>query len=105
MKLYRVKLKGLTGSVVTTAYGKPYVVADNPTDALIKVQTYLKENKIGFSGDREMDTIELLAEEGDYPKCRVQLFIYCDKPEYEVEISKVIHEEQQRKHRISERHD
>ena len=75
MKLYRVKLKGLSGSGIDTAYGKPYVVADNPTDALNKVLDYLNKEDIGFRGDREMDTIELLAEEGDYPNCRVQLFI------------------------------
>ena len=73
MKLYRVKLKGMLGCC-GTKYGHPYVVADNPTDALNKVLDYLNKEDIGFRGDREMDTIELLAEEGDYPKCSVQLF-------------------------------
>jgi len=33
------------------------------------------KNKGDFSFDREMESIELLAEEGDYPGCRIQLFL------------------------------
>ena len=83
MKLYRINLKGLRGSGIDTAYGRPYVVADNPTDALLIVQKYLIKKDIGFNNEREMESIELLAEEGDYPKCRVQLFI-SDESEHRV---------------------
>jgi hypothetical protein len=74
LKLYRVKLKGMCDTI-NTAYGNPYVVADNPTQALEKVQEYLNKRDLGFSSDREMDTIELLAEEGDYPECKIQIFL------------------------------
>ena len=75
MKLYRVRLKGMSGSRINIAYGKPYVIAENPTEALDKVQDYLNKRDIGFKYDREMDSIELLAEEGNYPECNVQLFL------------------------------
>lgn len=75
MKLYRVLLKGMCANVVSTKYGSPYVVADNPTEALKKVQDYLTKRDIGFVHEREMETIELLAEEGDYPDCKIQLFL------------------------------
>ena len=75
MKLYRIILKELQGSKVSTAYGRPYVVANDSTEALQKVQSYLKERNLGFPRDRVMDTIELLAEEGDYPGCGIQLYL------------------------------
>lgn len=75
MKLYRVRLNGMHGTGISTDYGNPFVVADNPTDALKKVQEYLKMRDIGFVHEREMNTIELLAEVGDYPECHVQLFL------------------------------
>ena len=75
MKLYRVKLKGMLGSIISTAYGHPYVVADDPTEALEKVQDYLDKKDLGFTSDREMVSIELLAEEEDYPECHIQLFL------------------------------
>lgn len=75
MKLYRIKLKGMCGLFTGASYGNPYVVAENPSEALNKVQKYLNEKDIGFTKDREMDKIELLAEEGDYPECQIQLFL------------------------------
>ena len=75
MNLYRVKLKGMISIVTGVAYGYPYVVANNPTDALKKVQVFLNENDLGFSKDRVMESIELLAEEGKYPSCGIQLYL------------------------------
>ena len=75
MKLYRVKLKGMCGIGLNTAYGKPFVVANNPTEALKKVQDYISKEDLGFRHEREMESIELLAEEGDYPECCIQLYL------------------------------
>lgn len=75
MKLYKITLKGMTYSVTGTIYGYSYVVATDPTEALKKVQDYLKEKDLGFSHERELDTIELLAEQSDYPKCRTILYL------------------------------
>jgi hypothetical protein len=74
-KLYRVQLKGMTSSFAGICYGMPYVVATNPTEAYKMVREYLDRRDLGFSSEREMDSITLLAEEGDYPNCRFQLFI------------------------------
>lgn len=76
MKLYRVTLQGMrfaTGS--EPVYGSSFVVADNPTEAENIVKGYLEKRKLGFKGDRELDSIVLLAEESDYPDCKYQLFI------------------------------
>lgn len=70
MKLYRVKLRGMASS-----YGVSYVVADNPDHAYKRVRKYLDVRDLGFSKDRELDTIELLAETGDYPACQTQLHL------------------------------
>jgi hypothetical protein len=58
-----------------TRYGNSYVVAKDPNEALAKVQDYLNKRDLGFSDSRELDKIELLAEEGDYPNCHIQLFL------------------------------
>lgn len=75
MRLYRVLLKGMQHEPTGTKYGCPFVVAENPAEALEKVQKYLDEKKLGFPFEREMDKIELLAEVGNYPNCKVQLFL------------------------------
>ncbi|HOD97838.1 MAG TPA: hypothetical protein PLT63_03590 [Syntrophales bacterium] len=76
MKLYRIKLRGMCGGLTTqVAYGCPYVVAESPNKALEIVQSYLSKKDIGFSDEREMVNIELLAEQADYPSCKIQLFI------------------------------
>ena len=75
MKLFRIKLTGMKYSSIGTLYGCPYVVAESAEQALAKVQKYVRDNDLGFTNDREMESIELLAEEGDYPGCRIQLFL------------------------------
>jgi hypothetical protein len=69
-KLYYVELKGMKSS-----YGSSYVVADNPDEALRKVQKYVNENNLGFTKDREMDCIKLLADTEDYSNCGVKLYL------------------------------
>lgn len=73
-KLYRVRLRGLN-SVISTNYGNPYVIAISPNEALAKVQANVNDKDLGFTKDREMQSIELLAEVGDYPTCRTQIFL------------------------------
>ena len=74
MKLYKVFLRGMQSSFPIT-YGVSYVVADNPDAAFSMVKKYLDKKDIGFVRDREMGSIELLAEEKDYPNCGNILFI------------------------------
>ena len=75
MKLFKVYLKGLHGNAATPDYGLSFVVAEDPTSALKKVQEYLSVHDYGFEYEREMDYIELVAEEGDYPDCGTILFL------------------------------
>lgn len=58
--LYLVKTKKL---------GDYYVIAKNPTDAQEKVEGDLTKSDYGFSKDREVEIIQLLAKEVlDFPK-------------------------------------
>lgn len=68
-------LRGMHNDRIGTSYGYPFVVAEDPAEALKKVQGYLNKRDLGFASEREMDNIELLAEEGDYPGCNIQLFL------------------------------
>lgn len=75
MKLFRVTLRGMTFCASGTCYGISYVVAKDPTEAVSKVQAYLNNKDLGFREDRELDKVELLAEQGDYPACHTQLYL------------------------------
>ncbi len=75
MNLYRIELKGMTSNSTGTVYGNPYVVAAGMDEAVKRVQDYLKEQDLGFPKDRVLDKIELLAETGDCPGCKFQLFL------------------------------
>lgn len=62
VKLYKVTLKGMNYSSTGVIYGSSYVVAEDPNEAYKKVRKFLDENGIGFSKDRELDKIELIAD-------------------------------------------
>ncbi len=73
-KLYLVTCRGMTIPASPT-YGVAYVVAEDPGEAYAKVRQALEKRDVGFSSDREMDRIELLAEESEYPACGKVLYI------------------------------
>ena len=76
MKLYRVKCQGMTcGLGSKIAYGTAYVVAENSELAYQKVRKYFDEKDIGFVREREMDTVELVADEAEYPECGYRLYL------------------------------
>jgi hypothetical protein len=75
MKLYRVKLQGMTSNIDGPAYGISYVVADNPTEAYYKVKNFLDDKDIGFDREREMGSIELIADENQYGNCGTILYL------------------------------
>lgn len=66
MKLYMVTLKGMTYSSTGIAYGISYVIAENTDEAYKKVRKFLDENNIGFTKDRELHNIELIADSYRY---------------------------------------
>ncbi len=75
MNLYKVTLRGMTSSSITMIHGINYVVAKDPTEAYTKVRKYLDENDLGFSSEREMDKIELIASIKDYNDTKIKLFL------------------------------
>jgi hypothetical protein len=68
--LYRVTLRGMKTSIAgTVAYGVSYVLASNPTSAYATVRYFLDKNDLGFSHERQLEKIELIAECKRYPEC------------------------------------
>ena len=68
-KLYRVTLRGCKDLQVS------YVVAKTADMAYEKVRKLLDKKDYGFWIDREMQSIELIAECKDYPDCKTRLFL------------------------------
>jgi cobalamin biosynthesis protein CbiG len=56
-------------------YGIGYVVATDAEEAYQLMRTSLEERNIGFRGERELETIELLAEQTAYPNCCTILYM------------------------------
>lgn len=73
-KLYRITLKGMTYSTTGVVYGISYAIAKDSAEAYKKVRTFLDDEDIGFSGNRVLDKIELIAESKHYPECHTILF-------------------------------
>lgn len=75
MKLFRVKLKGMTFSSTGAPHGDCYVIANDPTEAYKALREFLNEKDYGFLHERELDTIELLADEYEFSDVRRHLII------------------------------
>jgi hypothetical protein len=73
-KLFRVNLKGMYGTGCGIKYHQSYVVAKTMDGAYKKVRDYLDGADLGFSSDRELDSIELIAEDCEYTDVRTRLF-------------------------------
>jgi len=74
VKLYKVECRGMVHEIVDMAHGIAYVIAENPEEAYRKVRNHLDAKNLGFASDREMKTIELLAEDDEYPLCGIRLY-------------------------------
>lgn len=67
VKLYIVELQGMKSCFgVYNEYGISYVVATDPTNAYEMVKTFLDSNDLGFSHDRRLKSVTLLADEKQY---------------------------------------
>ncbi len=77
MKLYLIKLKGMSSMLLTgsVTYGVAYVVAEDATKAYETVRQYLDKENIGFAGEREMYSVQLLADTAQYPLCKIKLYL------------------------------
>ena len=74
-KLFRVILRGMTSSTTGVAYGISYVIAKNMDEAYKKVREFLDDSDIGFRKDREIEKVELLAEDYQYTDTGTMLFL------------------------------
>ena len=65
-RLYRVTLRGMKCPSTGVAYGVSYVVAEGAEEAYQMVRKTLDEKDIGFAREREMESVELIAENYRY---------------------------------------
>lgn len=75
-KLFLVKCKGMTsvtGSGI--AHGIAYVVATDPNEAYMKLRSHLDLKDLGFSHERELQSVELIADCYDYNDTGKMLFL------------------------------
>ena len=75
MKLYKVTCRGMTSNYIGVAHGAAYVVANNPEEAYSKLRSHLDKHNLGFRKDRELHTIELVAEDCTCPSCGTPLHL------------------------------
>jgi hypothetical protein len=73
-KLYRVTLRGFGGFTTGVDYKLSYVVADDAEAAYRAVRSKLDKADYGFTKDRELAKVELLAEDYDYTDTQTRLF-------------------------------
>lgn len=65
-KLYKVTLRGLTYNSTGVAHSPSYVIAENSDEAYQKVRKFLNDNDLGYSRDRELHQVELIADSYKY---------------------------------------
>lgn len=74
-KLYRVTLRGMKSAICGgICYGVAYVVAEDAQEAYRRVRSTLDQEDVGFSSDRALEKVELVAEAGRYPECGTRLY-------------------------------
>lgn len=69
-KLFLVTFRGQS-----VANGRAYVIAKHPTEAYEKAKNFADANDLGYRTGRELETIELVAVEGDYLKTGTLLLL------------------------------
>jgi len=75
MYLFKVTCRGMTHtSGGATAHGLAYVVAKDSAEAYRKVRDELERIGVGFRRDRELLSVEVIAEAGQYPACGIRLY-------------------------------
>lgn len=76
VKLFKVNLRGMRYTSSGSApEGVSYVLANCPTSAYIKVRKRLDEKNYGFSKDRELESVELVADSYEYTDAPFKLHI------------------------------
>lgn len=76
LKLYKVTCRGMHGGLASNmAHGVAYVVATDTAKAYGLVRNHLEAKDLGFARDRELESVELIAEDYDYASCGFRLFL------------------------------
>ena len=65
-RLFRVSTRGMD-------VREHYVVAADAGSAYQVVRSFLDQHNLGFVKDRALNKVELIAEQTDYPECKVIL--------------------------------
>lgn len=73
MKLWLVNLQGMHFNSIGAPHGEAYVLAETADEAIGKLQKYVNDNNLGFQKDREIKSIELVADSIKYPDCGMRL--------------------------------
>jgi hypothetical protein len=74
-KLWKVTLCGMQYNGTGCAHGISYVIADDSDEAYNKVKTKLETMNLGRAKERELKTIELIAEDAMYADCGMTLYM------------------------------
>ena len=69
MNLYKVTLCGMED------YRVSYVVSEDSEKAYKTVREYLDNMGIGPSDKKALKSVELIAEDAEYPECKTRLFV------------------------------
>lgn len=56
-------------------YFHPYVLANDPTEAYNKAKKVVDEKDYGFASDRELKSIELIADDDNYNQCKTLIIL------------------------------
>lgn len=75
LKLYKITCLGMHAVGNRVAHGIGYVVAKNSGEAYMKLRDNLDKENLGFVFERELEKIELIAEDIAYPDCGYKLYI------------------------------
>ena len=78
-KLFKVTLRGGINPGFTN-YNASFVVAESPDAAYQAIRDFLDSNNLCFLWERELESIELLAEDCKHPACRTMLFLAVARP-------------------------
>ncbi len=75
-KLFLVTCRDMHSSHITgNNRGIAYVVASSSTEAYAMLRQELDKLDAGFPRERELGTVQLLAENVEYPKCDCRLYL------------------------------
>lgn len=69
MKLFKVTIQANNNRKVS------YVVAEDSAQAYQKVRKYMDDKNLCFRNEREMQSIDLIADTQEYPECGISLFL------------------------------